>query len=326
MQRLDRRSFLCTAGWSAASLGIFSTCPWQSRAAMAASFPPDTVDWVREIADSEIRTGVTAAIFRNLLPAAGETQYPGHFSISADGAAFGGGYKPGPGLDSWQMTGAYLLLGRHQLVLDYFAFVRASQRPDGNIPFAIFPGSSQSDGKSCGRGIPKMYLRTCHRSEWMHPPVESNDAAVDRSVRALAIACQSVECAGSGLLTCSLRRRFTTQNRITTLAPQTFMPSLIAAAKYVRGRSSEHGLIGGSGFYMEMPPRDGWDGVTQCYVVRARRELSRLCGATGDVSGQKEWAWRQADEYEQAFVDTFCAMTISLSTCTRHADLWIPMG
>jgi hypothetical protein len=41
------------------------------------------------------------------------------------------------------MAGAYLLLGHRDLVRDYFAFVKASQRAeDENIPFAIFPGDA----------------------------------------------------------------------------------------------------------------------------------------------------------------------------------------
>jgi len=32
------------------------------------------------------------------------------------------------------MTGAFLLLGRTRMVLDYFDFVRDSPRKDGNIP------------------------------------------------------------------------------------------------------------------------------------------------------------------------------------------------
>ena len=69
---------------------------------------PETAAWVEAIADPTIRRGVVSAIVRNLLPAAGELQYPGHFSISADGAAFGAD-TTWPGLDSLQMTGAYLL-------------------------------------------------------------------------------------------------------------------------------------------------------------------------------------------------------------------------
>ena len=90
------------------------------------------------IADAEIRAGMEAAVLKNMLPAAIETDYPGYFTISADGGAYGN--ATWPGLDSWQMAGAYLLLGRTRMVLDYFDFVRASQRKDGNIPFAIFHG------------------------------------------------------------------------------------------------------------------------------------------------------------------------------------------
>ena len=37
-------------------------------------------------------------------------------------------------------------VGAAGMVLDYFDFVRASQRKDGNIPFAIFPGATQPAG------------------------------------------------------------------------------------------------------------------------------------------------------------------------------------
>src|ERR1039458_3306136 len=78
------------------------------------------------IADAEIRAGVEAAVFKNLLPAATEQDYPGYFTICADGRAFGG--ATWPGLDSWQMAGAYLLLGRTRLLLDYIARVRPGPR------------------------------------------------------------------------------------------------------------------------------------------------------------------------------------------------------
>ena len=50
------------------------------------------------IADAEIRAGVEAAVFKNILPAATEQDYPGYFNICADGRAFGG--ATWPGLDS----------------------------------------------------------------------------------------------------------------------------------------------------------------------------------------------------------------------------------
>src|SRR5437763_12843224 len=91
-----------------------------------------------DISDPLIREGVHAAIELTLDPAKSQPAYPGHFCVVADGSHFGSDVT-WPGLDSWEMAGAYLLLGHTQLVLDYFAFVRASQRADGNIPFAIFP-------------------------------------------------------------------------------------------------------------------------------------------------------------------------------------------
>src|ERR1700683_1516129 len=79
----------------------------------AADVPAD----VSIIADPVIRAGVEAAISENLVPAATEKYYPGYFSITADGGDFGDG-ATWPGLDSWQMAGAYLLIGRTRLVLD----------------------------------------------------------------------------------------------------------------------------------------------------------------------------------------------------------------
>src|SRR5438552_585378 len=62
------------------------------------------VETVRRIKDPEIRAGVEAAIQKNILPAAVETAYPGHFLITADGSTYGGD-TTWPGLDSWQMAG-----------------------------------------------------------------------------------------------------------------------------------------------------------------------------------------------------------------------------
>ncbi len=132
--RISRRLFLRRA--ATASIGLASLaapqfgCSWLE----AADAPADESDWVHNIVDLEIRAGVEAAVFKNLLPAATERVYPGHFTIAADGGGYGNDTTY-PGLDSWQMIGPYLQLGRRRLVLDYFAFVRASQRKDGNIPF-----------------------------------------------------------------------------------------------------------------------------------------------------------------------------------------------
>ena len=178
------------------------------RSLRAAETLPDEAAWVRGIADAEIRTGVEDAILKNLLPAATEQPYPGHFTITADGGAFGTNVT-WPGLDSWQMAGAYLRLGRTRLVLDYLEFVRASQRPDGNLPFAIFPGDTRSDGK---------WLRGLRHPEDVFtytPPTRDGTAScqpaaphVDRLVRTLAVEGQPVERVRSHLLSSSRLRRF----------------------------------------------------------------------------------------------------------------------
>lgn len=147
--RFSRRVFFERSGTAGIGLAVGMTllpdwlCAEQS--------PPDESALIRRIADAEVRAGVEAAIAQNLLPAASERPYPGHFTITADGNAYGGD-ATWPGLDSWQMAGAYLLLGRTRMVLDYFEFVRASQRKDGNIPFAVFPGDTRPDG-GCLRGL-----------------------------------------------------------------------------------------------------------------------------------------------------------------------------
>jgi len=99
----------------------------------------------RDPEQQTIVAGVRAALDKTLYPALGERAYPGHFTVTADGKAYGP-ENTWPGLDSWQMAGAYLLVGKHREVLDYFDFVQASQRKDGNIPFAIFPAEEPPAG------------------------------------------------------------------------------------------------------------------------------------------------------------------------------------
>jgi hypothetical protein len=65
-----------------------------------------------------------------------------------------------------------------------------------------------------------------------------------------------------------------------------------------------NGLVGGSGFYIESPPREGFDGVTQCYTVHAFREMARLCRAAGEPSEASRWSGR-ADGLTEAFVEAF---------------------
>jgi len=77
---------------------------------------------IRRIKDEEIRQAVQSAIELNLLPALTQKAYPGHFTVNADGKQFGR-ENTWPGLDSWQMAGAFLLMDMVDPVIKYFDFV-----------------------------------------------------------------------------------------------------------------------------------------------------------------------------------------------------------
>jgi len=243
---------------------------------------------VQGIADPVIREGVTAAIEKTLLPAMSAPVYPGHFTVTADGGHFGGDVT-WPGLDSWEMAGAYLLMGYREVVLDYFAFVRAAQRRDGNVPFAVFPGETEPEGRDT-------YLRGMRWPEdvyeyrgrkWVglfdHWQREVNPLSV------LAAICY-VLTAGEITLTPALSpstgrgREWLGEN----------LESVERAGRYLLSRKSGNGLVGGAGFYIECPPRNQWDGVTQCYAIKALRVIGELCGRVGEGGRAREWE-READ-------------------------------
>ncbi|HTL67262.1 MAG TPA: hypothetical protein VL200_06350 [Lacunisphaera sp.] len=259
-------------------------------------------DFTARIADPEIRAGVQMAIARNILPAATQAFYPGHFEITADGGAYGHG-ATWPGLDSWQLAGAYLLLGRTQLVLDYFAFVRAAQREDGMIPFAIFPGDRRpNDRYDRGLKYPRdlftyippqregLSAFALATKDWMrefdHWQTKANPFRILGTVCYILTAGEIYDHTGS--------QPWLNAN----------LASLEAAAGSIFSFKSDNGLIGGSGFYTELPPRFGWDGVSQCYAIHAFRELARLGVAAGDREIARRWAAR-ADELTAAFNQAF---------------------
>ena len=299
---LSRRNFLVRSGTVGIALASGVGSALLTNPLRSAESPQDGADLVRRIKDAEIRAGVEAAIRKNLLSAASERQYPGHFTISADGSAYGSD-STWPGLDSWQMTGAYLLLGRTRLVLDYFEFVLASQRKDGNIPFAIFPGNTRPD---------TTWLRGLKYPDDLFtykPPQREGLPASSQAARTWI-----------GLFDHWQPKA----NPLTTLAPVCYLltaaeifdatgsvpwlrdrlSSLEATGKYLLSRKTESGLIGGSGFYIELPPRYGWDGTTQCYVVHAFRELARLFRAAGEKTKASVWS-DHASKLAQTFVTAF---------------------
>jgi hypothetical protein len=295
----SRRDFIVNVAASAALASTTFLPPF-----LHASDDPkgDARDAVSQITDPEIRAGMTAAIERNLIPAASEKLYPGHFTISADGSAYGPD-STWPGLDSWQMAGAYLMLGRTRLVLDYFDFVRASQRKDGNIPWAIFPGTTRPDTTWLSgltypegsffydppkrEGVPPSALE---KKEWVGMFGHWQPKA--RPLSNLGAVCY--------ILTAS--EIFDHHKSESWLHER--IASIESAAKYLLSRKTDNGLIAGSGFYTELPPRYGWDGVGQCYVVHAFRQIARLLTLSGNKDGSAAWT-KHADALASAFIETF---------------------
>jgi hypothetical protein len=299
--RYSRRLFLKRCGVT--GLGLASLggpqlgCSWLR----AAETPADESEWVRRISDPEIRAGVEAAVFKNLLPAATERVYPGHFTINADGGGYGND-STWPGLDSWQMIGPYLHLGRRRLVLDYYDFVRASQRKDGNIPFAIFNGNTRPGG--CLRG-----LKYPDDVFTYKPPKREGLSAASQETRQWIGLFEHWQTKGYPLRTLApICYVLTAAEIFDALGSRSWLKeqlgSVEAAALFLLTLRQENGLIGGSGFYTEAPPREGCDGVAQCYAVHAFRQLARLSGAIKERTKEAVWSGH-AESLAKAFVEAF---------------------
>lgn len=245
----------------------------------------------------ELSAALTAAVCKNLEPAATEQAYPGHFTIVADGHWFGA-ENTWPGLDSWQMAGAFLLLGRTRLVTDYFAFVRASQRADGNISFAIFPAEPPPEHLTT-------YLKGVRIPEDVFTFPGSKGGAERKWVGCYSHWIAGINPLGALGATCFVLMAdeiFSATRDAEWLVEN--LAAVQAAASYLAAKRSENGLIAGAGFYVEMPPRHQWDGVAQCYIVHAWRRLAALCAAAGHEAEAARWrdeAERLAARFREVF-------------------------
>ena len=258
-----------------------------------------------KIADALIREGVKEAITKTLEPAAAQKIYPGHFMVSADGSQYGA-ETTWPGLDSWEMAGAYLLLKKERLVLDHFDFIHASQRADGNIPFLILPAESPPQGMdNFHRGLryPKdvyTYKPVPHEGQpefsdmsarkWIglfeHWQPKANPLSVLGAVSYILIASEIVQ---------------TTQSE-EWLSEK--LESVESAGRYVLSRRSANRLISGAGFYIECPPRNQWDGITQCYCTKTFRILADMNARLGRREAADSWI-QQADALAESFRSIF---------------------
>ncbi len=177
-----------------------------------------------------------------------------------------------------------------------------AQRKDGNIPFAIFPGDTQPGGCLSGLKQPDDVFT-------YEPPQREGVPASSQEARKWI----------------GLFKHWHPQDPLGALAPVCYiltaaeifdadgapawlgerMDSIEASAKYLLTLQDQRsGLMGGAGFYVELPARYKFDGVTQCYAIHAFRELSRLFGAAGDTASQSKWSVH-ADKLTDAFQSAF---------------------
>jgi len=270
---------------------------------------------LHESEQETIIAGVRAALDNSLYPALRERAYPGHFTVVADGKAYGA-ENTWPGLDSWQMAGAYLLLDRHREVLDYFDFVQASQRPssdkdrfyaDGNVPFAIFPADKPFKDleHSALRGL--RYPEDVYTYKPRVRPGQPKDS--DMSARKwIGLFTHWQEIANPLSVLAPICFVLTGQEIFAATQSHAWlaekMPALEAAGHYLLTRIGSNGLMGGAGFYLESPPRNQWDGITQCYGIRAFRQLAALDELLGKREAAAAWN-RHADALEARFFKVF---------------------
>lgn len=296
---LSRRSFLTRVGATGAGLALAARSKLFAEPTAEIKTTADASALIVRLADPEVRAGMEAAVVKNLLPSATEIHYPGHFTIAADGQAYGSD-TTWPGLDSWQMAGAYLLLGRTRLASDYFDFVRASQRKDGNIPFAIFTGDTQAGG--CLAGLDR-------KDVFSYKPPKRDDVPASSQQTRSWIGLfkhwhpkQPLGALGPVCYVLTAAEIVDTTGSLPWLRER--IASVEAAARFLSTLKAKNGLIGGAGFYVELPPRYVHDGVTQCYSIHAFRELARLFGLLGDKDGQSTWT-AHADRLNADFQTAF---------------------
>src|SRR5947199_10465836 len=80
--------------------------------------------------------------------------------------------------------------------------------------------------------------------------------------------------------------------------------SIEGAGNYLLFRISPNGLLAGAGFYIESPPRNQWDGITQCYGIHCFRLLAAMHEHASDREHAREWRAR-ADALARHFQAAF---------------------
>ncbi|MCC6579575.1 MAG: hypothetical protein IT440_03980 [Phycisphaeraceae bacterium] len=203
--------------------------------------------------DPLIAEAYEQAIRRNVLPALDPRIFFGYFSVCADHRGHGANTTY-PGLDWGQSCDALLWLGRTAEVLASWNYVRAFQRGDGLVPFAILPDYA---GKTLDASAGCKLTVESNGAVFLHW-VPNNPLGVLANVTFLRAA--------------EAIYRHTQDSA--WLAAQS--PWLKKAASWLMTQVSGEGLVHGAGFYVERPARIEHDGISQCCTVEAMEGAAEL--------------------------------------------------
>ncbi len=208
--------------------------------------------------DDEVLTAYERAADQNVLAARNPKIFPGYWSVCADGIGHGYG-NTYPALDGHQMADALLFLEQITDVKANWDYVRRFQRPNGQLPFAILPAKA---GQMIGK--PTALARVDDNgglyTHWV-PGDPLRALSAPTYIRNADI----------------LFRRTQDQSWL-----EAQLPSVNLAAEFLATLTTAEGAVGGAGYYVEMPTRIEFDGVTQCHAVDAFRQIAALNRVTGD--------------------------------------------
>lgn len=207
---------------------------------------------VPDLPDPLIVEAYRKAAVQNVLAAVNPAVFFGYWSVCADGQGHGFA-NTYPALDGHQMTDALLWLGQVDVVKANWDYVKQFQKPDGQLPFAIWPGKSGRDKLWYSHHVPGDPLRA------LSAPTYIQNAEVIF--------------------------RFT-QDRAWLVSQ---VPSLNLAADHLATMVTSEGAVGGAGYYVERPTRVEFDGVAQCHAVDALRRLADLNAAGGNPAATKKY-------------------------------------
>jgi len=225
---------------------------------------------VPDLPDPLVTEAYERAATQNVLAAVNPDVFFGYWSVCADGQGHGFG-NTYPALDGHQMTDALLWLGQVDVVKANWDYVKQFQKPDGQLPFAIWPGIH--DNRYPAR------LWFSH-----HVPGDP--------LRALS--------APTYIQNADTIFRFT-QDRGWL---ERELSSINLAADHLASMVTPEGAVGGAGYYVERPTRIEFDGVAQCHAADAFRRLAALneiCGNEAAAGKYRELADRIEEHFRTGF-------------------------